>query len=276
MSNLMSANLIRMRKNVWFLFSLLFMFCLGVAAVIDFYREIVKYDSDHTPDKGFGGYIIPVCILLAVLCCIFCGEEYDEGTIRNKVSAGLSRNKIYLSQLLSCFAAGISMSLVYLIPETILGVILLGDFYRSTDELLAYLLSGILLTAACVSVYCLIIAAIQSRNAGTVITILILLVTVYFGIILKQRIDMPSEYSRVAYDDEAGEYVILWYDNPHYPKGALRIFLETMYVFLPSTQAYQIFYMTSENIPGLMISSVIISVLSILTGLKIFRKKDLK
>lgn len=276
MSSLMSANLIRMRKNVWFLFSMLFMFCLGVVGVINFHKEIIKYNSDHTPDKGFGGYIIPVCILLAVLCCIFCGEEYDEGTIRNKVSAGHSRNKIYSSQLLSCFAAGISMSLAYLIPSTLLGVTLLGSFYRSTGELLAYLLSGILLTAACVSVYCLITAAIQSRNAGTVITVFILLLVIYFGMIVKQRLEMPPEYTKHVYDYEKGEWIISFDENPFYPRGALRVFFETMYVFLPSTQAYQIFYMTSRNIPGLMISSAIITVLSVLTGLKIFSRKDLK
>lgn len=273
MRKLLSANLVRLRKNILFLFGIFVMLIYGIVAPLQLYSDTMKYAQLQQSDKLFGGYIIPACIMIAFICCVFCGEEYDSGTIRNKLSVGHSRANIYSAQFFSCLIAGITMCFAYIIPSTLLGVILLGKFEKSTSVLLMYMTSGILCISACISVYCMLMTVIQKRIAGTALTIFVMLMIIYIGIITGQTLKLPSETYR--YITENGVITRIYGENPHYPKGAYRTFLEILYDFLPSGQAWQITYLSAKHLPRMIISSCIIIMLSFFSGIRIFERKDL-
>ncbi|MDE5768451.1 MAG: ABC transporter permease [Oscillospiraceae bacterium] len=274
MNRLLSADLARLRKHILFLFGVSVMLIYGIVAPIQEYSETVKYAQLSSPDKLFGGYIIPVCIITAFLCCVFCAEEYDNGTVRNKLSVGHSRANVYTSQFFTCLIAGIIMCLAYVIPSTLLDLMLLGDFERTTDVLVLYLTSGILCISACISVYCMLITFMQKRTAGTALTLFVMLIVIDIGIITGQNLKLPAETFRVITENGVTEHI--YGENPHYPKGIYRTFLEILYDFLPSSQAWQITYMSAEHLPRMIVSSCMIIIISFLSGMKRLEKKDLK
>ncbi len=274
MRKLLSADIARLRKNVVFLLGLITLLIYGVVLPFSLHSDNIRYTQDASSDKAFGAYVIPVCLLTAFVCCIFCGEEYEGGTVRNKIAVGYNRNSIYSSQFISCVIAGITMSMAFLIPSTILDLILLGDFENSFGVLFMYFISGLLCVSACTSLYCTIITAMQRRISGTALTIFVMLVIIYIGIIVWQTLNIPAETYRYPVID--GTVTQIYGENPRYPEGAYRIFLEYFYDFLPSGQAWQFNTMTAENLPRMAISSCIIMLLSFLSGIIIFKKKDLK
>ena len=274
MSKLLRANLVLVRKDVIFLFSVLAMFAYGVYNTLSLYDDKVLYTQEITPDMTFGAYIIPVCILCAAFCCVFCGEEYSCGTVRNKITVGHSRSAVYFSQFLTCFIAGMAMCLAYIIPSTVLGIVVLGGYQKSVTELLAYLVCGFLLVMSCVSFYCLIMTLIPKRGAGTAVTMIIILVVANWAILVKQTLNLPEFTYRYLPETNTMSEKML--PNPRYPTGAYRTFLENLYDFLPAGQAWQISNMLSEALLRLMIFSSVFTVLCMLAGITIFRKKDLK
>lgn len=166
------------------------------------------------------------------------------------------------------------MCLAYVIPSTLLGLILPGDFERTASILALYLTSGMLCISACISIYCMLITTVQKRTAGTVLTLFVVLIVIYIGIITGQNLKLPAETFRVITENGVTKHI--YGENPHYPKGIYRTFLEIFYDILPSGQAWQITYMTAEHLPRMIVSSCMIIIISFLSGRKQFEKKDLK
>ncbi|MDE5563602.1 MAG: ABC transporter permease [Oscillospiraceae bacterium] len=274
MNKLLYAYIARLRKNVVFLFGLTALLIYGIVLPFSLHSDNIRYAHDASPDKAFGAYVIPVCLLTAFVCCVFCGEEYEYGTVQNKIIVGHNRNSIYSAQFISCWIAGITMSMAFLIPSTILDLILLGSFKNSFGVLFMYFISGLLCVSVCTSLYCMLITAMQKRISGTVLTLFIMLVIIYMGIIVGQTLMLPPETAQFPVID--GTVTRIFGENPRYPKGAYRVFLEYFYDFLPSGQAWKFNTMTAENLPRMAVSSCIILLLSFLSGIRIFEKKDLK
>lgn len=284
MSKLLSANLARLRKNILFIFCTASMFIFGIISTIMVKRENIKLlyqdnaDEISKADKIFGWYIIPVCILLAFICCDFFGEEFD-GTIRNKLNVGHTRAQAYTAQFLSCFAAGVIMSLAFLFPAVISGEILLGGFDAEIYELFTYFISSIALTAACASIYCLLVVITARKSTGTTLTVFIMLLIMWTGRQLQMSVNILEKTYRPVL--EGGEVTFAYVDNPLYPTGIRRIILEYAYDILPSTQSWQMTCFLQDSVPveqalRLAAFSIIVASIVFVMGIKIFEQKDLK
>lgn len=274
MNKLLYSYITRLRKNIVFIFSLISLLIYGIALPFSLHFDNIKYAHDASPDKAFGAYVIPVCLLAAFICCVFMGEECEYRTVQNKILVGHNRKSIYSAQFISCLIAGITMIMAFLIPSTILDLILLGNFKNSFGTLCMYFISGVLCVSACTSLYCMLITVTQKRISGTVLTLFLVLIIIYIGIIVGQTLMLPPETAQFPVID--GKVTQIYGENPRYPKGAYRVFLEYFYDFLPSGQAWKFNTMTAENLPRMAVSSSIILILCFLSGVKIFEIKDLK
>lgn len=274
MNRLLSANLARVRNNIIFIFGEIVMFIYGIYVPVSLHNDNIRYLHDASYDKGFCAYVIPVSILMAFFCCIFCGEEYEGRTVQNKIIVGHSRWSIYSAQLLSCLIAGAIMCLSCFIPSLFLGRILLGQHSRNFSELLLYFISAMLCVSACVSLYCMLITTIQRRIAGTALTLFVLLVIIFMGTIVWQELHLPA--NTMQYHVVDGKMTESYGANPRYPEGTFRIFLEYLFDFLPSGQAWQFNTMTAENLTRMIASSFILLFITFISGITIFEKKDLK
>ncbi len=92
MNNLLSANFTRLRKSRTFLASVIFMVTY-VAAVLIYVQIQVSLGSEIAFDTlflngyGLGGFIAFPELLLSVVCGIFIGTDFSDGTLRNKIVA---------------------------------------------------------------------------------------------------------------------------------------------------------------------------------------------
>lgn len=277
MGKLLSANMQRLVKNNVFLVSSIGLFLYGAYSIIAIYQDNRALLHDGTADKAFGGYIMPMCILLAFLCCDFIGEEFD-GTIRNKLAVGNTRAQVYAAQIISCFFAGLFMSMAYLFPAIVLGNIL-SKFTTDIIYLIIYFVCGLALTLVCSSIFCLTMTIAAKKNTGTALTVFLMLITMFIGQQTKITLELPATtfHPTIVDNELVGAYI----DNPLYPTGLYRIILEHLYDLLPSTQSWQITYFSQNAISiehALVLSgfSLLLAIATFTIGGIIFEHKDLK
>lgn len=278
MSKLLRANMHRLVKNNIFIVSNIGMFIFGLYSVFAIYQDNSSLLHDGTPDKAFGGYIIPMCILLTFFCCDFIGEEFD-GTIRNKLTVGNTRFQVYAAQNISCFFAGLLMSISYLLPAILVGEIVLGGFTTDIIHLTIYFVCGLVLTLACSSIFCLTMTIAAKKNTGTALSVFLVLIIMFIGQQTKITLELPATtfHPSIVDNELVGAYI----DNPLYPTGLYRTFLEYLYDFMPSTQSYQITYFSQnvvsiEHALTLACFSLLLAIVAFGIGGIIFGHKDLK
>ena len=102
MSKLLRANFYRLRKDV-----VLYIIFLVNTALFAF----VAYNFEQDDLKSFCLIIQP--IVYAVFVAFFVGKEYSNGTIRNKLIHGNTRNQVYFAYLITCGYSYINHSRYY-------------------------------------------------------------------------------------------------------------------------------------------------------------------
>lgn len=103
-------------------------FALGTGFPFLHYYNNLNYGESLTPDSTSFAFVFFVPILLSCAAPLFIGSEYSDGTMRNKLIVGHKRYNIYLSEQFVCTAAGFMLCLAYIVPHTVLSLILLGKF----------------------------------------------------------------------------------------------------------------------------------------------------
>ena len=97
MSRLLQAGFLRIRKNHIFIGGLILTFLFPAAVIINHRIETAQYGASSPLDNFLFVGPISISIILAVLCSLFVGTEYSDGTIRNKLVVGHTRTGIYFS-----------------------------------------------------------------------------------------------------------------------------------------------------------------------------------
>ena len=119
MRKLLSADLYRLKKDRTFWFCMLAMSGIGVFEAVMQYIDKVRYGSEeHFLDDTLFVYMILIAICSAIFGSLFCGTDYSDGTIRNKLIVGHTRSAVYCSNWIVHVAALLLMTLAYLIPAS--------------------------------------------------------------------------------------------------------------------------------------------------------------
>ena len=119
MRKLLRANFSRLFRDKLFLVSLALMFVMGTALQIMHCIDNVKNNENWTPDATCFVFAVFVPILLSLITALFIGSDYSDGTMRNKLIVGHKRHCIYLANLIVIAAAGILLSISYILPHTV-------------------------------------------------------------------------------------------------------------------------------------------------------------
>ena len=80
MSKLLQAGFMRIRKNHIFIGGLILSFLFIAGTLINQKIESIQYGHSPRLDNFLFGGPIAVCIILSVLCSLFVGTEYSDGT----------------------------------------------------------------------------------------------------------------------------------------------------------------------------------------------------
>ncbi len=286
MNRLLSAEFVRLWKSFVFRLGLFFSAGLGIFIIAMRWMDVkahpkiyAELPAEYTSADGLifiGG--IYIVFAAAVFVGIFTGTEYGDGTIRNKLAVGHSRKNIYLSKLIACGAACLTMHGLYIAVSLAAGLLLLGSITMEPIEILSFTGAGMAAMMAMTAILLLLAMSIQNKAAGSVACLLLTMIMLFASLTIWQRLSAPEYHDAYAYVNENTGEVITGEkeENPKYLTGTKRKVYEFLNNFLPVSQLYQIALNDSQNLGTMIMYDCLIICLSTGAGIVIFQKKDLK
>lgn len=275
MGKLLSANFMRLRKNKIFQAGLVLAAMGGIFVPVKLHRDALQYGFTDQIENGLFAYALFLAIFMAVLCSLFLGTEYHDGTIRNKIVAGGKRREIYLANAVISSAASLAMWAAYLLPYLCVGLPLRGGFTADGKMLLLTGLTALLLAIAFSSLFTFIAMICQNKAATAVICILLAFGSLMAGMVLNQMLEAPPTHPVYSLDQD-GNMSSSEKPNPKYLEGTKRAVVQTIYDINPGGQAIQCAVLTAVNPWRLPLYSLAIIALSTGAGCVLLEKKDLK
>ncbi|WP_101772483.1 ABC transporter permease subunit [Peptostreptococcus faecalis] len=242
MRKLIYANLVRIMINkiFWIMF-----FIISIFEVI----ACFKLSANSTPIE-FTLFITfqVISIVIAIYFSLFLGTEYSDGTVRNKIIIGHKRENIYFANLITGILSITIMYILIILVGLIMGLLLGGEFNYSIEKILA---AGIVIWFACISyisIFNLVGMISLSKANSSIISLLISFFTIFFGIYVTNKLSSPK-------------------------LNKIYVFL---YEFNPWGQILEGIKINMESPWKLISYAILLSIITTVVGLIIFRKKDLK
>ncbi|MEN6489658.1 MAG: ABC transporter permease subunit [Smithella sp.] len=272
MSKLLRANFVRLKKDKVFWIGMAFMFAFGIFGVI---QKCIN-DPTAPPDQLLFIFPVLIGIVSAAFCSLYIGTEYSDGTIRNKLIIGHKRSIVYLSNFITCSAAGILMSLSYITAVAVLGFPLLGLPQMNAGAAIILLLTSLVMIIACTALFTLLCMLNQNKAVAAVVCILSIIVLLVLASMIKSRLDAPEFYNSYIITDSSGNTATEPVRNPLYLEGTKREVYQFFLDFLPTGQAIEISSQTTPHLWLMPLYSLFIAIASTLSGVLCFYKRDLK
>jgi ABC-type transport system involved in multi-copper enzyme maturation permease subunit len=289
MSKLFKAQLWRYLRNPVYLIavavSLVEGIVMGNSSYFGFTFEGVTHWSFNVDDINF---LVAMLAIIAVLSLII-GQEYSEGTVRNKIICGHTKAEIYLSEFFAVFAVITPLYALMMIAFAIFGRKLFSIF-SGEDILLVFVgmyLVFIAIAAVCVMICCLV----KNRAVSAIVCIAVLLVLYMGGFKVGKMISEPQYEEIYEFSEETNEETVRTEYNTRYIKSdVLRTALTAVYRVNPCGQMCEyVSYMyrddTETDDVWLEQRKVIanqplysLGIIAVITavGTAVYRKRDIK
>lgn len=277
MTHLLSANLMRLRRNLMFWMSILAMLLFTLYKVVYLeYLEFLRYPEYHSDVDQNSLFFLSTAvsgIFSAVTASLFLSSDLGGG-LRNKLIAGNRRSTIYLSNY---FTVGIASAVIWLTAVVSTALLLLLLFGKSVDPAIYPLLGvSFLCVWSTAAVLTWLGMSIPNRAVSAVTSLLLLLAVILLCMTQASRLTVP-ELSVVDWSfTETGEVIDIYGQNPYYLGGTSRWIAKTMLCILPGAPNMAMMYAGYVETGCLAIGAAGTMVCSTLAGLFFFKRKDLK
>lgn len=273
MTNMLSANFLRLRKSRLFWSLMAFGFGFGALVTLNYY-EMNRLVEDFPLDGAFFLYPVPACVLTAVFVPLFFGREYSDHTIRNKVETGYPRPAIYAANLLTAIATTILFCAGHMVVVAAMGTSLVGFMVIDLQSAVLIILGSMAALAALCALFTLIVMVCDRKSLSVASCILAAFFLLIASIYIRSRLLAP-EYITYSFNAAGNLVQIPPKANPEYVGGIQRTFFVFLNEALPSSQLVRY---VSWDVPsfGELLWSLAAVVLSTGAGIALFRKKDLK
>lgn len=278
MLNLLHANFRRLLRSKLFYSFMALMFLIVV-----FYVVVLLFISGSSiMNASIDSFVISfpsialiptIGIAVSVMGTVFLGQEFNYGTIKNKLIMGKTRLEIYSAGLITVFMAGVAFYLAYYLGVFTIGLIAIGNPMAILSELdlIKILFYQLLLVLAYSGIATAITFTTKNMTASVIILIIcsVILMTVGYSIIA--RLNEPEFYKNY----ETGELIL----NTGYLTGFKRSALTFIVNLFPSTQSC--YFMANPDISGIPFGNMIIYLIFFFIivsslGILLFRRTDLK
>lgn len=279
MTKLLSANFSRLLRDKIFWITGAAMFILSAVMIIKngmTVSDIASLNNIKTLNFCYFNILPSISVFYAVFISLFIGTEYSDGTIRNKIVIGHSRENIYLSNYITCFA-GTMVILIAMLLGCAIGFHFFGSWQGGIKDFLIKILLCIFITAAFTAIITLISMLTTNKTIALVLALVVCVAFIFFGNSIYEMLQQP-EFRRdfVAYNADGTIQFGPEKPNPAYLGGTKRQICAWLLQFLPSCQSYLI---TNEEITNPLINifySVLLTAAVNICGVLAFRKKNLK
>ena len=270
MTNLLSANLFRLRKSRLFWVTLLLCAAAGAWQPLQTYLE---YQRKFPLDAIFFVYAMLIGLVLSVFLPLFFGSEYSDGTIRNKLAAGHPRLSVYLANLITAVFAALIFCGGYILCTLAVGVPLLGG-PKAPGPLLTSLILSLLMAAVWCAIFTVLIMNFSRKAASAVSCILLFLAIFAAAMTVYQVLEAPEFYP--SFQLVNGEMVSEMVRNPNYITEERRPFYQFLLDLNPVGQAVQYTDGTVTRPLQMALCSLGIIAGTTVAGVLLFKQKDLK
>lgn len=274
MSKLLTANFIRLKKDIFLWIGMAFMFAAGIFFPVMRYMDMQQSQTINNIDDGFFGCALFIGVVMAVFCSLFIGTEHSDGTIRNKVIIGQKRVSIYLANFIISSIASIVMCVMFFVPYLCIGIPLLGFFEMDIKIVLLFTATVFMLAIVFSSIFTSISMLNHNKAVTAVICILFAFLLLIAGAQLNNILSQPETIMGLTVTENGQEYQEL--PNPNALDEGGRKIVQFFYDFLPGGQAIQCASLGAENLPLLPVYSLVIIILTTGAGAIFFKKKELK
>lgn len=303
MMNLLSANFFSMIRSKRFWMGAVLMLCMTVTEVRSL-RSMMEYADSATIDNTIINCAPWLFILLPCVCGLFINTDYHDGTIRNKITVGRSRNSVYLSNFITVYLVAI----FYLALGVLTGFIAGWGIPVLDPANVAGRLGLLLALFLALTAIAVFTATLINNRSVLVITALVGLGMMFGGQMVNGMLENPKEspdYHGVTYiTSEDGSMSMKYLDkdgnaidpediamipNPNYIDEPLRTVLRTFNEIHPGGQLWEIMYdghldfdeegnTIQVQAPGwqLLCCSLGVALGFTLLGMVLFSRKDLK
>lgn len=280
MMKLLRAELRRLFKGKLFWLGVGVMFGLAAWATLARY-----YDATHLVGMGYdtpdGLLFIAATyfpIVVAIFDSLFIGTEFSDGTIRNKITVGKSRLCIYLINFAVTTAGLLIIYLTYAVTVLGFSACLLKPFETSTRVLGIFFLCSLVTVVALNALLMMLCMLVQNKATGAVVCMLLALALLMGGMTCFQRLGDPEILTGPITIVNGTAMQAEPMPNPDHLTGAKRAVFQFLNDFLPGGQ--MLTFGMSEELPSRVwkfpVYSVVLTLLSTLSGAYIFRRRDLK
>ena len=281
MNRVFCANMMRLKKNKLFWLGMVLTAGYGILNCCTVYRMMQKYGEAeggaYPLDNCLLTFMPVIGIVLSVVISMYLGTDYSDGTIRNKIMAGKSRNSIYTANFLTCSVIGMVIYCFGLLSVALVGTPLLGGIQEEPLTVAKLLADGILMVIANAAIFNMIAMLASNKAHGAVISILATFGLLFLAIYIFNALSQPEMIEEVVIT--AKEQIpeqLEKVKNPHYVSGLKRKLYEFLTDLLPSGQGIQLASFAAAHSCRMAGCSVAVAAVFHVAGSMIFRKKNIK
>lgn len=274
MNKLLHSGFYRFWKNKIYGSCLAGILLYCVFAQILQYMNKVKYGYEFTVDPLIFNFLPLTGVVFSVFVSLFVGTEYSDGTIRNKLVVGMPRTQIYISNLIIGITGGSIIIVSAYALCMALGIPLFGTPEMKIPQMALFMLLGICHGIAFISLYNMIAMINSSKTNGAVICILTAFALVFAAILIFSKLSQPEVFEHLVI--KGGESILETMKNPNYLTGMKRVIYQNILDLLPSGQAMQMVNQSVTNPIRLLLYSVLVTIVTNVVGIRVFRRKDIK
>lgn len=280
MKKLLSANLARLGQSKIFWVLELGCFLLGCATYL-----LVVYNTRNLGNgwlqwQAHSYFYMPILYLpvgIAIFSCFFFGTEYSDGTIRNKLVVGHSREAIYLANLLTTVCVIGLFLLACYVPVFIVGIPLAGKEVVTCVEMQPWRIANSTLLLTEYGALFVLLSTLDSNKARNVlICLLTALLLILLGLSAYGRYSAPEFVQNVVMLPGGGLELKDGIPNTKYLTGTARIIARWITTILPTGSAMMSLDKNFAFAWQVPLTTVLVTVLLTLGGICLFQKKDIK
>ena len=169
MNKLFRAGLYRLRKNKGAYACVIIPPIYSVCLMFSQYMQMKESGANYLLDPFLFHFLLVMGVLLSVFVSLYVGTEYHDGTLRNKLISGSSRNAVYGSNLWISFLVGTCSVLLAYTAGFAAGIPMFGVIEMPALTMLQNCVAGILLVLSYVSIFHMISMLSSSKYSGSVV-----------------------------------------------------------------------------------------------------------
>ena len=274
MIKLLNAGFTRLKKDKLFWGLTVAIIGFELIMLYNAYSDMLEYGGNVSVDGYFFNVGMLIGFAIAIFASVYLGNEYSNGTLRNKIVMGHNRIKIYLSNLIIVSIISVFWVLLFDFVTACIGIPLFGNIQMDIGKFLLLFVIVLLFSIAFASIFTFIAMVCSNKTATSIICLVTVFAMMFGSTMLFNLLSTPP--TTVEYSMVDGQFVPQEVPNPRYPTDQERKIYQTILNIMPQGQAFSIVGYEDWDYKVLPFYSLGVIIIFTGAGLIIFKRKDLK